>query len=127
MVCSPRPRSFFAADPGILPHTMSKSSSEMNFLILSTGDLCGSLSGLAFMCNCLDPCLWLPQLVRLSAEWCSGSSFGATLRWCADESGVISAWLGIGVLSEPEASIFYRLGKVSLPSNKMGSSLARGY
>lgn len=50
------------------------------------------------------------------------------LCWFADGvRGVVSAWLGIGMLSEPEASIFYRLGKVSLPSNEMDYSLARGY
>lgn len=50
------------------------------------------------------------------------------LCWFADGvRGVVSAWLGIGVLSESEASIFYRLGKVSLPSNEMDYSLACGF
>lgn len=40
---------------------------------------------------------------------------------------MVSAQLGIGGLSEPIGSIFYRHGKVSLPSNKMDYSFARGY
>lgn len=49
-------------------------------------------------------------------------SFGATLCWFVDR-----VRLGIGGLSEPAGSSFYRHGKVSLPSNKIDYSFAHGY